>query len=549
MSSTQKSRIATDLIWNRLIAILEDQAQNLIRTAFSTTTRESGDLSAGFFDREGRMIAQALTGTPGHVNSMARAVVHFLDAYPLATLAQGDVLLSNDPWLCSGHLHDFTLVTPVFHCGTAIGLVANTIHVVDIGGSGFGAGAGDVFEEGLCLPPLKIARAGEIDASVTQIIAANVRDAAQVLGDLHSSLLSNERAGERIGALLDEFAIRDVQEVAESIIARTQATVEARIAALPDGVYENSLELDSDSGMERVRLKLKLIVDGSRIILDFGGTSAMQPRGVNVVMNYTSAYAAFGINCLLNADIPCNHGSLQPIEVRAPAGSILNATRPAAVSARHMIGHLLPDLVFGALSQLLPVPAEGAGLIWNPSIRGTDATGRRFTIVAFHAGGAGALPHRDGWSATAFPSGVRAAPVEALEAAVPILVRRKELRADSGGAGEFRGGLGQVMEIAGDGDMPLNVNAMFDRTDSPPRGRGGGGDGACGVASLRSGAPFASKGPQVMASGDTLILQLPGGAGWGNPSTRQRDAVAEDVRQGYVSPAAAAALYGYSDDS
>ena len=543
----QQERIRTDLVWQRIIAILEDQAQTLIRTAFSTTTRESGDLSAGLFDARGRMMAQAITGTPGHVNAMALAVGHFLKRYPLDELAPGDVLASNDPWQCSGHLHDFTVVTPVFHGSKAIGAVANTVHVVDVGGLGFGPDGREVFEEGICIPITKLANKGTLDPFIIEVIRANVREPDQVVGDLHSSIVGNETAANRVSALLAEFCYDDLESVSDAIVSRTRQTVEARIAALPDGDYGKTLLMD---GYEHeVTLKLKLSIRGSRMVLDFDGSSRASSRGINVVLNYTTAYAVFGVNCVLNADIPCNYGSLAPIEVRAPEGSILNALRPSPVSARHMVGHMLPDLVLGALEPIMSVPAEGAGLIWNPSLRGRLTSGRAFATVTFNSGGAGAHADRDGWNTTAFPSGVRTMPVEAVEATVPILIRRKELRPDSGGPGEYRGGLGQIIEISGEGEGPLLVNAMFDRLDHPARGRADGGSGAAGAVRLASGAPIGGKGLQAIEQGDALILELPGGGGYGDPAKRTRSAIQHDVREGYVTAAAAKSDYrGPTDD-
>jgi N-methylhydantoinase B len=528
----QQARIRTDLIWQRCITILENQAQTLIRTAFSTTTRESGDLSAGFFDRRGRMVAQAVTGTPGHVNSMALAVEHFLARFPLDTLSEGDVLLSNDPWQCSGHLHDFTVVTPVFHRGRAVGLVANTVHVVDIGGLGFGPDGRDVMEEGICLPICKAARAGEVDKVILNLIRANVREPDQVVGDLYSSMAGNEVACAGISVLLDEFGLPDLEETADAIIERTRATVAERIAALPDGRWENHLRMD---GYDRpVDLHLALTIKGEEMTLDFAGSSVASGRGINVVLNYTTAYAVYGVNCVLNPDIPCNHGSLAPIRVTAPEGSILNAQRPSPVSARHMVGHMLPDLVLGALGNVLPVPAEGAGLIWNPSLRGHTRAGRAFATVTFNAGGAGAHADRDGWNATAFPSGVRTMPVEAVETVVPILIRRKELIPDSGGPGRQRGGLGQRIVIEGDGEGPLLVNAMFDRLTEAAQGREGGGAGRMGQVRRASGDALRGKGLQEIAPGDALILELPGGGGFGPPEERAPEALEADLREGYV---------------
>jgi len=543
-SSAELRRIRTDLIWQRLIALLEDQAHTLIRTAFSTTTREAGDLSAGFFDRRARMVAQAITGTPGHVNSMAQAVAHFLERFPLDTLEEGDVLLSNDPWICSGHLHDFTAVTPVFHRGRAVGAVANTIHVVDIGGLGFGPDGHDVFEEGLCIPPCKVVRAGAVDPFIVDLIRNNVREPDQVVGDLYASMAGNDVAVRQLVGLLEEFALPDFEDIADSIIDRTRAVVEERIASLRDGTSRSILRMDGYEG--EVELLLTLRVDGRAIRLDFTGSSPESRRGINVVLNYTKAYATFGINCILNPDIPCNHGSLAPIVVTAPAGTILNAQRPAAVSARHMIGHMLPDLVLDALYAFIPerVPAEGAGMIWNPSIRSAAGNGHPYATVTFNAGGGGAHHDRDGWTTTAFPSGVKAMPVEAVEATVPLLFVRKELRPDSGGPGKFRGGLGQTIEFKSTDGRPFLINAMFDRVRYPANGKVGGMAGATGNVRLGSGKPAAAKGLQQVDAGDSMILELPGGGGFGDPRERERSRVDADVKSGYVSAGAAAQIYG-----
>jgi N-methylhydantoinase B len=532
------ARIRTDVIWQRLIAITENQAQTLIRTAFSTATREAGDLSAGIFDARGRMVAQAITGTPGHVNAMALAVEHFLRRFPLATLAPGDVLVSNDPWLCSGHLHDFTVVTPIFHRGRSIGVAANTVHVVDIGGLGYGPDGSEVFEEGICVPICKLASAGRLDPLLLDLLRANVREPEQVVGDLYSCVAGNDLAAASTSGLMTEFDLDDLQDVADAIIDRTRATVEGRISALPDGVYPNQLSMDGYG--DELKLRVAITIDGARMRLDFAGSSPVSRRGINVVLNYTTAYAVFGVNCVLNPDIPCNHGSLSPIEVQAPAGSILNALRPAAVSARHMVGHMLPDLVLGALAPVLEVPAEGAGLIWNPSFRGRTRQGLAFATASFNAGGAGAQADRDGWNTTAFPSGVRSMPVEAVETIAPLLFRRKELRPDSGGGGRFRGGLGQIIEITSDGAAPLFVNAMFDRLEHPARGRAGGLPGAVGSVRLASGTPMRGKGLQEIPPGDALILELPGGGGYGPPADRAAQAIADDITNGYTSIAVVA---------
>jgi len=558
------SDIRMQVMWNRLVAVVEEQAQTLIHTAFSTTVREAGDLSAGVFDGDGRMLAQAVTGTPGHVNSMANGVRHFLAKYPLAGMKEGDHYITNDPWATSGHLHDLTLVSPAFHGGRAVALFACTCHVVDIGGRGFGPDGREVYEEGLFIPILPLMRAGRIDATLLALIRANVREPLLVEGDIHSYVAANEAGCRRLAAMMDEFALAALDDLGSHIIERSRAATIAAIRALPRGTYRHGLRMD---GYDRpVDLVCALTIGDDGIDVDFAGSSPASPYGINVVLNYCQAYASFGVKCIVAPAIPNNAGSLEPIRVSAPEGSILNVAHPAPVSTRHVVGQMLPDVVFGCLDQALPgkVPAEGASALWNPQLRGGPAAvspegvGDRsdgglasppFEVIVFNSGGAGARPGKDGLSATAFPSGVRTMPVEATEQVAPIVIWRKELRPDSGGAGTWRGGLGQVMEIAAEGDAPFAVLAMFDRVDHPARGRRGAGAGAPGVVALTSGGKLRAKGQQTIPAGDRLRLDLPGGGGHGDPLARDPERVAEDVRDGLVSRDRARVLYGVALDA
>ncbi len=516
-------RFRQQVVWDRLIATVEEQAQALIRTAFSTTVREAGDLSAGVFDLEGRMLAQAVTGTPGHVNAMAASVGYFLERVAAEDMAEGDVYVTNDPWLGTGHLFDFTVLTPVFQAGAPVAFFASTVHVVDIGGPGFSPDGGQVFEEGLCIPVMPLFRRGAANEDLLGIVRANVREPVQVVGDLYSLAASNAVGAKRLLALMAEFGLDGLEDVAGHILETSRAAMVREIARLPAGVYENEMTVD---GYDRaVRLAARMTVGAEAIEVDFAGTSGMSSRGINVPLTYTQAYASFGVRCLVGAKVPNNSGSLAPLRVTAPEGSILNAPRPAAVSARHVIGQMLPDVVLGCLEQALPgrAPAEGSSSLWNPMLSGGhgivgehdygDAT--PFAVTIFHSGGTGARPGKDGLSATAFPSGVRNTPVEITESVAPVVFRRKEYRIGSGGAGRHRGGDGQVIEIAHAEGAPFAVFALFDRIAHPARGRGGGGDGAPGALRLSGGKLLKGKGKQVVPAGERLILELPGGGGLG----------------------------------
>lgn len=539
--------IHTQLMWNRLIAVVEEQAQTLVRTAFSTAVRECGDLSAGVFDLGGRMLAQAVTGTPGHVNAMAASVNHFRAKFPPETMNEGDVFLTNDPWLGTGHLNDFTVVTPAFRRGRVVALLAATCHVVDIGGVGFGPDGRQVFEEGLNIPIMPLAEKGVINRTLLDIVAVNVREPVQVEGDLYSLAACNDMGCKRLVEMMAEFELDSLDRLADSIIAQSRAAMIAEIRKVPPGTYENRMRIDgydSDIG-----LVATMTVARDHIAVDFAGTSGVSGYGINVPITYTQAYASFGVRCVVGARIPNNAGSLAPVRVTAPEGTILNAPRPSAVAARHVIGQMLPDVVLGCLDQALAdaVPAEGASCLWIPILMGGHGTSddagptrsEPFTVALFHTGGTGARPGKDGMSATAFPSGVRSTPVEVNEAIAPIVIWRKEYICDSGGAGEMRGGAGQVMEIGHADGAPFVLSAMFDRIAHPARGRRGGHKGAAGRVSTTAGAALRGKGRQAIAAGDRLVLEIPGGGGLGDPLRRAPDRVAEDVANGMVSRRAA----------
>ena len=545
------ARIHAQIMWNRLIAVVEEQAQTLVRTAFSASVREAGDLSAGVFDLDGRMLAQAVTGTPGHVNSMAVAVGHFLGRYPVANMRAGDHYLTNDPWLGTGHLHDFTLVSPAFRGGKPVALFASTVHVVDVGGRGFGPDGRQVYEEGLCVPIMPLARAGRMNDDLLAIVRANVREPVQVEGDLFSLMACNDKGAQRLCEMMDEFGLDALERLAAHIVEHSRVATLEQIGRLRPGTYVNSVVIDGYD--HPIELKGALTISKTGIHVDFTGTSPVSSFGINVPLLYTTAYTSFGVKCLVAPAIPNNAGSLAPITVSAPEGSILNAPRPCAVAIRHVIGQVLPDVVFGCLHQALPdgAPAEGASALWIPQLRGghgvSDAVagGTPFNVLSFHAGGTGARPTKDGLSATAFPSGVRSVPVEIVESIAPVVVWRKEYRVDSGGPGRRRGGLGQVMEIGSAEHAPFSVYAMFERIDHPARGRDGGHDGAPGRVSLASGRVLRGKGQQTIPPGERLRLELPGGGGFGDPRKRDPKEVAADVRNGLVSAETAERIYGY----
>ncbi len=542
------------IMWNRLIAVVEEQATALIRTAFSTSVREAGDLSAGLFDRHGRMIAQAVTGTPGHVNAMAESVTHFAREIGAQNIFDGDVFITNDPWMGTGHLHDFTVVSPVFRNGLHIGYFACTAHVVDVGGRGFGPDGNEVFEEGLLIPIMKFAERGEVSADLVRIVRANVREPDQVIGDIYSLAACNEAGDRRLQSMMDEFSINDLDGLSDFVIETSRKATRKAISAVPDGSFSHTMQVDGYD--DPVLMAVRLDIKGESLCADFDGTSGMSRFGVNVPEVYTRAYACYGLKCAIAPMVPNNTGSLDPFEITAPEGCILAARRPAPVSVRHVLGHLVPDVVLGALHQALPgkVPAEGASALWNIQIsaRASDPDSGLPSreILMFNSGGTGARPTVDGLSATAFPSGVSTMSVEATEHVGPITVWRKDLREGSGGAGARRGGLGQTIEIEPRAGYDIYFNAMFDRVENPARGRQGGSNGAAGKVELATGQKpptkkLRSKGRQLVKNGQRLKLSLPGGGGYGSPEKRKPEDIAEDLRAGFISLHQAKTDYGY----
>lgn len=545
---SELSAIQHQLVWDRLLAIVEDQAQTLMRTAFSTVVREAGDLSAGVFNSEGQMLAQAITGTPGHVNAMAKSVANFLAVHPLDELKDGDVLLTNDPWLATGHLNDFTVVTPVFKNSRPIGLFASTSHIADVGGRGFGPDANEVFEEGINVPIEFLFNRGKLNETLMRLVLNNVRDPVVAEGDLYSLTACNNTGSEKLLQTLGEFSIDSLDEVSPRILDSSRRAMQEEIGKLPNGTYERSMTVDGYD--TPVHINCALTINDESIEIDFAGSANTSPFGINVPINYAEAYASFGVRCLVGNDVPNNAGSLDTIKVTAPAGSILNAEPPCAVSARHALGQMLPDVVIGCLEQVMPnrTPAEGASCIWNPVLMNDSNASEnyrspKFVINPIFNGGTGARAQKDGLSTTAFPSGVRTTPTEINEVTAPLVFWRREFLTDSAGAGVHRGGLGQIIEIEHAHGAPFLISKMFDRVQHPARGRQGGLNGMRGRVYIKEGEELKGKGKDRVPARARLVMETPGGGGIGDPHERMPEAVSSDLLAELISEKAARATF------
>lgn len=556
--------VTKQVMWNRMISVVEEQAQALIRTAFSTSVREAGDLSAGVYDSQGRMLAQAVTGTPGHVNAMAASVAHFIREIGYDEMFEEDVYITNDPWKGTGHLHDITVVRPSFHNGQLIGFFAATSHVVDIGGRGFSADADSVYEEGVYIPIMKLIERGEVDKPFIHLLRGNVREPDQVIGDIFALANCNGIGHQRLVEMMNEFVLDDLTEIADFILENSRIATLERIAALNESakvkVADGSMTIDGYN--TPIKLKVALEIKNDHVLCDFTGSSGVDKRGINVPLVYTQAYSCYALKCAIAPEIPNNAASLAPFVISAPQHSILNAPHPAPVALRHVVGQMLPDVVYNALDKILPetVPAEGSSTLCNFQLsvrprsdlpQGLSGAGRA-EVLTFNSGGTGARPHQDGLSATAFPSGVMTMPVEATEHAGPVIIWRKELRPDSGGVGQYRGGLGQFMDVSATEGHEFDFSAMFDRVAHPARGRQGGGDGAStklvnhDVASNTS-TVMRGKGKQFVANGQRVMLEFPGGGGYGKAVDRDLEDSCRDFTRGYISEESAKNDYGLSD--
>ena len=580
--------IHRQVMWNRLVAVVEEQAQTILRTAFGSVVREAGDLSAGVYDLRGRMIAQAVTGTPGHVNTMARAVEHFLVRFPVAGMRPGDVFVTNDPWLGTGHLFDFVVVSPAFLDRAPVALLASTCHLVDVGGRGFTADARSIHEEGVLFPHMKLRDRGTLNADLLAILSANSRNPVEARGDLLSLVSCNDTGAERLRAMMTEFDLASIEPLADHIVERSRDAMLEAMRPIPNGRYGTEMTLDGYG--EPVRVKARMTVSDAEIVIDYGGTSRASAYGINSPLCYTEAYTFFGLKCIVAPDVPNNHGSLGVFRTVAEPGSAVHPVHPSPVTARHVIGQMLADVAFGCLAQALPgrIPAESAGSIWvlpfagagsdtggsgrsdgsddsgsagdpdgspgSPGSGGSGsaggANGSRFNVMNVGMGGTGARPGKDGLSVTAFPSGVGAIPVEVTESESPLVFWRKEFLPDSGGAGAFRGGLGQVIEVGSTERHPFTVSAAtFDRMRNPARGRDGGRPGRHGTARLASGPRFDDKAVHTIPPGDRLVVELPGGGGLGDPRRRDPGRIRADLEAGYITPEGAKRDYGIEAES
>jgi N-methylhydantoinase B len=526
--------VEIELLWRRLISLVDEAAAALVRTSFSTLVRESYDFSCVVTDATGQSLVQATESIPSFIGTLPETVKHFIRFFPEETLQPGDVLITNDLWLGTGHLPDITVAKPIFRDGKLVAFSASTAHAPDIGGKIRSPEPREVFEEGLQIPPMKLLRAGQQDDTLVALIRKNVRTPDQTMGDLWAQVVALDLMEERLLVLMEQASLTHLRDLAAEIHDRCEAAMRSAIAALPDGTYRS--ELQTDGLLDKpVTLKMALTIAGDSISVDYSGTDPQVDRAINCALCYTYAMTMYGVKVCTSATLPNNEGAWRPISVSAPAGCIVNPVFPASGGSRMLIGHYLPMLVFGCLGQVVPdrVMAACGSPMWGMNQSGVNAAGKPYANMFFFNGGMGANRRGDGISCLSWPSNVSSTPVEITEHIAPLRVHHKRLRPGSGGPGRHRGGLGQEVLIESRSDSPIAVSFLAERTIFPAFGIEGGESGAPGMLRI-NGAAVDPKRQYVLAKGDTVLMGTPGGGGHGSPADRSEGASQADRQFGYT---------------
>ena len=546
--------VRIEILWRRLITAVDEAATTLVRTSFSSVIRDFHDYACALFDRRGRMLAQSTHSTPGLLGILPYTIPNFLKSVRAEDLEPGDVLVTNDPWLASGHMIDVTIATPVFREGCVAGYVLCVVHHLNVGGRLASLESRDLYEEGLRIPVTHLHRRGEEQRVVFDFIRANVRQPDKVIGDIRAQVAANHAAQAKAVRIMDEARLEGLDALCDEIIARSERSMRNAISQVPAGEYGHEMVLHDVAGLhEEVRLCVAAKFSDGHVRLDFTGTSGQIPRAVNVTLNFTRSYSAYPLKCILDPEVPNNEGSLRPVEIVVPEGSILNATFPSATWGRTAIAHLIPELIMQALAKALPerlLAASGSTPLWYLNFTGRHlASGPFFSVVTFH-GGLGARFRRDGISCISYPANVASIPIEVIESEAPILFERKALATESVGHGRTRGGFGQeiavrVPEDASDIAMPILASVRGGRFGEPIRGVFGGRDAPDPVLRL-NGKELPLTAQMELIAGDRLSLTVPGGAGYGDPRERPQESIAADIAEGLLTEARALEVYGYA---
>lgn len=534
-----------EILWNRLIALVDEAAYAVLRTSMSKVVVEGRDFSAMLYDPRGRLLV-ADVSIASKTSTISIAVKELLKHFPAPSLRPGDMLITNNPWWIMGHLNDIAIVAPVFFRGRLVGFAECMAHMADIGGC-LSAAPREVYEEGLIIPPLKVAEAGRENPTLFAMLEANVRVPRQIAGDVRALMAGCQVMGAKVAEFLRQHGMADLEALGAAILGQSRAAMRRGIARnIPDGVYEGATSVDGFE--EPMHIRVRATARGGDLDLDFAGSSPQSSLGINCTLVYTHVWSAYTIKCIAGPRIPNNEGTFAPIRARAPAGSFLNPRFPAPVKMKPSSGHYVPIAILNALSEVIPerILAE-SGNKFLVYLSGRDQDDRPFSDLMFVMGGMGARATKDGLHCMSYPANSSNLPVELLESVIPVRVRHKRLHPDSGGPGRFRGGCGQEFALESVSPAPLTVRAEHGKLSTPPAGLRGGGPGAAGGLFL-NGQPVPDKLPLILKPGDIVTLQVPGSGGMYPARERDPQAVRRDVENGIVSREAAARDYGVTLD-
>lgn len=536
--------VSLGIMWDRLISICDEIVSSLVRSSFSTPVKEQGDLTCCVFDSNGDLLTQGNFCQPAFIGTAPLTMRHMLAEYPVETLEPGDLLITNNPWMGTGHLFDVNVMRPIFRGQKIVGFTLSVTHVPDIGGTGFGTVGTEIYEEGLHIPIMKLASRGIPNADLFKIIRTNVRTPDMTCGDLMAHISCNEVGGRLLLEMMNEYQLDDLTSISSQIFEQTERAMRAEILKIPDGVYKYELPLEGIDST--ITLACKATVNGDQIEFDYTGTSPMIRRGINVPLCYTRAFSLYAMKCLTIPSLPNNEGAAAPVTVKAPPGCILNAIPPYPTGARQIIGHYVPSLVFGALKDALPNRVQAdCGMSTQINVQGMRRDGKRFSALFLSSSGYGALNDFDGHPATPFPHNMFVCAAEVWETETNMRIVSKSLRTDSGGPGEFRGGVGQEILLRNDSTHPMVILCMSARNEFPAVGFHGGQPGAL-RRYLIEGKDVNPKGRYTLNPGEAILTLEAGGGGFGDVSKRRREAVLQDVETGMISAEGAVRDYGVS---
>ena len=547
---TKFDPVTLEILWRRLLSIVDEADAAVARTAFSSLLRDAHDYTCMFTDRRGRELAQGTFATPGQSGAMSLGVKKLVQSLPADSFHPGDAFITNDPWALAGHLNDVCVLSPIFYRDRLTAFTACVLHHADIGGR-VASDNHDVFEEGLFIPLVKLYDGGKLNEAVLDMIRWNVRTPEQVIGDIRSQIAANHVCAGQVCRMLEEHHLDGLDDLADEIISRSERSLRESIAKVPPGVYRAEGMIEQMEGRADLVIKCAVEVAGSDIHVDLTGSSPQVDWGGNVVYNFTYAYVHMAVKSIFDPDIPNNDGSAAPIHLTAPEGSVVNCRFPAAVAARMQIGHFMTEIIYRALAQALPdrvVAGSGGTPATMQVFYGRRNNGQPFHAVLIRGGGLGAGSVRDGEGSFIFPANGANTPVEILESDSPLIVERRELIVDSGGPGKQRGALGrrEVFRVPDDEyapQPPVNLGTQSGRFRIPPDGRFGGGPGA-GAQFLVNGQSGDPYGLTRLRPGDVVIMDAAGGGGYGDSKERDHAQLICDVRDGKVSRESASRDYG-----